>query len=138
MSSIKWQDTDLRSGHVMVIRLLCAAFAAIMLMHAPGFADSTPPAPVLGYRVQHVYPHDPAAFTQGLEYHAGFLYEGTGLNGRSSIRKVRLETGEVVQKRDVPSRYFGEGITIWQSSLIELTWTSGEALVYDKDTFNPR
>lgn len=61
-------------------------------------------APVLGYQIQRVYPHDPAAFTQGLEYADGFLYEGTGLNGGSSIRKVRLETGEVVQKRDILDR----------------------------------
>ena len=64
-----------------------------------------------GYRVVRAYPHDPNAFTQGLQYVDGFLYEGTGLNGRSSIRKVKLETGEVVQKRDLAKAYFGEGIT---------------------------
>lgn len=104
----------------------------------PGFATWQGPsgsAPVLGYQVRHIYPHDPTAFTQGLEYVDGFLYEGTGLNGRSSIRRVNLETGEVVQRRDVPSQYFGEGITIWRSNLIELTWTSGVAFVYDKTTF---
>jgi glutaminyl-peptide cyclotransferase len=97
-----------------------------------------PQLPVYGYRVVHTYPHDPKAFTQGLEYADGFLYEGTGLNGRSSIRKVRLETGEVVQRREVASTYFGEGITLWNADLLELTWQSHVALVYDKRTFAPR
>src|SRR5712692_3613817 len=87
--------------------------------------------PLYGYRVQHVYPHDPNAFTQGLQYVDGFLYEGTGLNGRSSIRKVKLETGEIVQQRAVPKEYFGEGIAVWKSDLIELTWQSEVAFVYD-------
>jgi glutaminyl-peptide cyclotransferase len=99
-----------------------------------------PPAtsnlPVYGYQVVRSFPHDPNAFTQGLEYHDGFLYEGTGLNGRSSIRKVRLETGEIVQRRDVPAQHFGEGITIWKTDLFELTWKSEAAFVYDLTSFN--
>jgi glutaminyl-peptide cyclotransferase len=91
--------------------------------------------PVAGYQVVRVYPHDPNAFTQGLQFVDGVLYEGTGLNGRSSIRKVKLETGEVLQKRDVPAQHFGEGITVWKTDLIELTWQSQVALVYDRDTF---
>jgi len=94
--------------------------------------------PVYGYRVVRAYPHDPTAFTQGLQYVDGILYEGTGLNGRSSIRKVKLETGEVVQKRDLAKAYFGEGITVWKSDLIQLTWQSNVAFVYDKTTFAPR
>jgi len=66
---------------------------------------------VYGYEVVHTYPHDPEAFTQGLIYLAGFLYESTGLNGKSSLRKVKLETGEVLQRRDVDARYFAEGMT---------------------------
>src|ERR1700720_3612071 len=107
---------------------------------APGFAPWQPPAggrlPVFGYTIRHVYPHDPGAFTQGLQYLDGVLYEGTGLNGRSSIRKVKLETGEVLQKRDLPAAYFGEGIVVWHKQLIELTWQSQIAFVYDRDTFN--
>ena len=91
-----------------------------------------------GYRVVRAYPHDPKAFTQGLQCVDGFLYEGTGLNGRSSIRKVTLETGEVVQRRDVARAYFGEGITVWNTDLIQLTWESHVAFVYDKETFAPR
>jgi glutaminyl-peptide cyclotransferase len=103
---------------------------------SPLRADAT--APVAGYSVQHAYPHDPAAFTQGLEYLNGNLYESTGLNGRSSIRKVKLETGAVLQQRAVSRDYFGEGLTIWKSTLIELTWQSQVAFVYDRDTFEPR
>jgi glutaminyl-peptide cyclotransferase len=94
--------------------------------------------PVYGYRVVRTYPHDPKAFTQGLEYVDGFLYEGTGLNGSSSIRKVKLETGEVIQRRDVGRAYFGEGITVWKNDLIQLTWQSEVAFVYDIKTFAPR
>jgi glutamine cyclotransferase len=94
--------------------------------------------PVAGYQVVRVYPHDPNAFTQGLQFVDGVLYEGTGLNGRSSIRRVKLETGEVLQKRDVPAQHFGEGITVWKTDLIELTWQSQVALVYDRDTFQQR
>jgi glutaminyl-peptide cyclotransferase len=94
--------------------------------------------PVYGYRVVRTYPHDPKAFTQGLQYVDGFLYEGTGLNGSSSIRKVKLETGEVVQRRDLARAYFGEGITVWKTDLIQLTWQSQVAFVYDKKTFAPR
>lgn len=88
-----------------------------------------------GYTVVRAYPHDADAFTQGLLYLDGFLYEGTGLNGRSSIRKVRLETGEVLQRRDIDPQHFGEGITILGDDLYQLTWQSGTAFVYDRATF---
>jgi len=94
--------------------------------------------PISGYQIVRVYPHDPDAFTQGLEYEDGVLYEGTGLNGRSSVRKVKLETGEVLQKRDVAPEHFGEGITVWKSEIVELTWQSRVAFVYDKQTFAPK
>jgi glutamine cyclotransferase len=94
--------------------------------------------PISGYTVVHTYPHDANAFTQGLQYLEGVLYEGTGLNGRSSIRKVKFETGEVLQQRTTRPEHFGEGITIWESDLIQLTWQSGLAFVYDRSTFEPR
>ena len=94
--------------------------------------------PEYGYEVVHVYPHDPQAYTQGLFYLDGFLYEGTGLNGNSSIRKVRLETGEVVQKREIPEQYFGEGIVNWKDRLIEITWQTQTGFIYDLATFAPR
>ena len=92
-------------------------------------------APVQRYKVVGSYPHDPRAFTQGLVYNDGVLYEGTGLNGQSSIRKVRLETGEVLQVRRLEAQYFGEGIAIWRGSLVQLTWQSGIGFVYDKASF---
>lgn len=95
-------------------------------------------APVYGYRVVHVYPHDRGAFTQGLIYLDGFLYESTGLNGQSSVRKVKLETGEVLQRSDVPAQYFAEGLTDWKKSLVQLTWKSGVGFVYDLFTFKPQ
>ena len=94
--------------------------------------------PMYTYQVVSVYPHDPTAFTQGLQYVDGFLYEGTGQNGHSSIRQVKLETGEVLQKRDVPPEHFGEGITIWKNDLIELTWQTHVAFVYDRVSFEPK
>jgi glutaminyl-peptide cyclotransferase len=93
--------------------------------------------PVYGYRVVHVYPHDRRAFTQGLEYRGGFLYEGTGLTGRSSVRKVELESGNVLQETRVDAKYFGEGITLLDRRIIELTWQSHQGFVYDRNTFQP-
>jgi glutamine cyclotransferase len=126
---------------VRPLAILAATLMMIGPARVPGFAAQQAPVaadlPIAGYTIQHVYPHDPGAFTQGLQYLDGVLYEGTGLNGRSSIRKVKLETGEVLQKRDVPAAYFGEGIVVWHKQLIELTWQSQIAFVYDRDTFNP-
>lgn len=91
-----------------------------------------------GYEVVHTYPHDPDAFTQGLLYLNGFLYEGTGLRGMSSVRKVKLETGEVLEKRDLPDPYFGEGIVNWKDRLLELTWQAQTGFIYDLATFAPK
>jgi len=77
------------------------------------------------------WPHDPGAFTQGLLVHAGWFYESTGLQGRSSLRKVAIETGTVVQQVRLAPVYFGEGLALWGERLIQLTWKAGEALVYD-------
>lgn len=88
-----------------------------------------------GYEVIQTYPHDPKAFTQGLVYVDGFLYEGTGMYGASSIRKVVLETGEVVRKSTLSGAYFGEGITVQEGRLLQLTWKSQTGFVYDLETF---
>jgi uncharacterized repeat protein (TIGR01451 family) len=87
------------------------------------------------YTIVSAYPHDPDAFTQGLVYEDGVLYEGTGLRGRSTLRRVVLETGEVLQSYDLPSEYFGEGITIYGDRIIQLTWQSRVGFVYDKASF---
>jgi glutaminyl-peptide cyclotransferase len=108
----------------------------------PGFAAWQAPVgptlPLYGYTIVNTYPHDRDAFTEGLQYVDGFLYESTGLNGRSSIRKVKLETGEVLQRHDISREYFGEGIAIWGSELFELTWQSGVGFVYDSQTFTQK
>ena len=91
--------------------------------------------PVQGFKVVHSYPHDPQAFTQGLFFHDGFLFEGTGLRGRSTIRKVEIETGRVVQAVELPPEVFGEGITQWGDRLIGLTWQEQTAFVLDLKSF---
>lgn len=119
----------------------CLLVVALMLVRrTPGFAawQSGSAMPVFGYTVVHTYPHDRDAFTQGLQVVDGTFYEGTGLNGRSSIRRVKIETGEVLQKRDVPPQYFGEGITVRGTELFQLTWQTGVAFVYDRQTFAPK
>lgn len=93
------------------------------------------PVSQYGYQVITEFPHDSDAFTQGLLYNNGYLYEGTGRYGASSIRKVDLETGEVLQIRSLDSRYFGEGITLYSDTLLQLTWTSRTGFIYDKDSF---
>jgi glutamine cyclotransferase len=87
------------------------------------------------YKVIHTYPHDPEAFTEGLFYLDGYLYESTGLERHSSVRKVRLETGEVVQQHDLPPQYFGEGIVNWKNRLDQLTYKSEVGFVYNLGTF---
>lgn len=92
------------------------------------------------YRVVASHPHDPAAFTQGLIYYAAedVMYEGTGLRGGSSLRKVDYTSGEVLQIVRLEDRYFGEGVTLWDDRLIQLTWQSRVGFVYDRQTFERR
>jgi glutamine cyclotransferase len=87
------------------------------------------------YTVIERFPHDPDAFTQGLAIDDGIFYEGTGLYGSSSIRKFNLETGEILQSRELLSEYFGEGITVYDNYLIQLTWRSGIGFVYETENF---
>jgi glutaminyl-peptide cyclotransferase len=93
--------------------------------------------PVYGYEIVAAFPHDPAAYTQGLFWLDGSLYESTGLEGQSSIRKVDLATGQVLQRRDIPAPYFGEGIVAWEDNLVSLTWQNGQGFVFDLATFEP-
>jgi glutamine cyclotransferase len=91
--------------------------------------------PIYGYRVINVFPHDRKAFTQGLVWEDGLLYEGTGLVGQSSLRKVDLETGAVLQIHPIDPNYFGEGIAIYGDQIFQLTWQDQIAFLYDKKTF---
>ena len=92
-------------------------------------------APRYTYESMNTYPHDRQAFTQGLLFADGFLYEGTGLYGASTLRKVALESGEVLQLRELPEQFFGEGLTLMGDRLIQLTWQSRVGFVYDRESF---
>jgi glutaminyl-peptide cyclotransferase len=91
--------------------------------------------PTFGYRVVNEYPHDRRAFTEGLVYVDGVLYEGTGLNGESTLRRVELETGEVLQAVGLSEEYFGEGIAVLGDRIYQLTWKNGICVVFDRETF---
>jgi glutaminyl-peptide cyclotransferase len=93
-------------------------------------------SPYMTYEVVRAYPHDPGAFTQGLIYHEGFLYESTGLYGASSLRKVALETGDVLLQVDLPPDYFGEGLTLWEDTLLQLTWLEETGFIYNLEDFS--
>ena len=120
-----------------IFGLAVASFARLAAQ--PHQVQRLPPVgsrvPVSGYTIKHVYPHDSRAFTQGIEYRDGVLFEGTGLNGQSTLRKVELATGKVLQQVPVPPDYFGEGITTWGQTIVQLTWQSQVGFVYDRNTF---
>lgn len=109
-------------------------FAALLLW---GSHARTETVPIYTYEVINAYPHDKEAFTQGLVFENGFLYEGTGQYGASSLRKVQLETGDILQTHRLPRRFFGEGITIYKNQIIQLTWRSGVGLVYNRHSLRP-
>lgn len=121
------------SAFALLLVLLSLAVIARRSSSQPAAATLT--APVYGYKVIHRYPHDHTAFIQGFIYLDGVFYESTGLNGRSSLRKVKVETGQVLQKIDIPQQYFAEGLTDWKNELIQLTWKAELGFVYDRATF---
>ena len=96
------------------------------------------PPPIYDVHVVKTYPHDREAFTQGLVFRDGHLYESTGLNGRSSVRKVDLETGRVLKQHSVDPAHFAEGLTDWKDSLIQLTWRTQTGFVYGLGDFEQR
>lgn len=118
--------------------MLLGPMLPVILLFAPPAAPAseteTETVPVYTYRVKNTYPHDPLAFTQGLFYVDGVLYESTGLRGRSSLRRVALETGKVLQRTILLPMFFGEGIAVLRDRIYQLTWTSGVGFVYDKKT----
>lgn len=118
----------------------------VFIVHLPKFLESpdhtslvnntTSEIPFYKYKVVNTYPHDRNAFTQGLVYENNILYEGTGLRGHSTLRKVDIETGNILLIHELPSQFFGEGITIYENKIIQLTWQSNVGFVYDKSNFN--
>jgi glutamine cyclotransferase len=112
---------------------LAACTEAPAPSQAPAAAEA--PAPVQAVRVVRAYPHDPEAFTQGLIWLDGKLYESTGLVGRSTIREVDLETGRVLRRTDIPAGLFGEGITNWGDEILSITWQDNVGFRWDRRTF---
>jgi glutamine cyclotransferase len=112
--------------------LLALLALGLFAPRSTAFAAATP---VYTYQVVRIFPHDPTAFTEGLFYQDGYLYESTGLEGQSSIRKEKLDAAEVVQRIAIPDQYFGEGVVAWKGRLIELTWRSQIGFIYDLASF---
>jgi glutamine cyclotransferase len=117
-----------------------ALLGAVLVFYCLNFLGCSVPGnsdfiPVYTYNVINTYPHDRNAFTQGLVFEDGVLYEGTGLLGHSTLRRVELKTGDILKIRELSAQFFGEGITIYENKIIQLTWQSNIGFVYDKDSF---
>lgn len=112
-------------------------FLPLALLAAAPQAPAPAPIPVLTARVVHRYPHDPAAFTEGLIFRDGALFESTGMEGRSEVRRVQLATGTVTARARIPAAEFGEGLASWGAQLISLTWHGGVAHRWDARTLKP-
>ncbi len=125
--------TDLKKTALHLILIIVFSCS---LFHCAPLRGTVRGAPIYGYRIVNVYPHDPKAFTQGLIFEDGVLYEGTGLYGKSELRKTELETGKILKSLRLPAQYFGEGITIWKKEIIQLTWREKKGFVYGKETFD--
>jgi len=112
------------------MRFLSSSFASFLVLLGAAHACAAD-----SYRIVHAYPHDQHAFTQGLVYIDGHLYESTGIQGQSTLREEDLDTGRILRMQLVSDQYFAEGLTEWKSTLVQLTWQSHVALVYDRATF---
>jgi glutaminyl-peptide cyclotransferase len=140
------------AGHIVVCILVSGIVIACAAAPAPlppaqatqttqtvqSQAPTSAAVSVHGFEVVRAYPHDATAFTQGLVYRDGFLYESTGLQGQSTLRKLEIPSGRVVQRREMAADIFAEGLTIWNNTLVQLTWQHQMALVYALPTFAPQ
>ena len=117
------------------IPVLVIVISGIILVLFFSSAPRSRTTKLYGYEIVNTFAHDPNAFTQGLVWENGHLYEGTGRYGHSTLRKVELETGKVLQSVKLPVKFFGEGITIFKDKIIQLTYLSKVGFVYDKETF---
>jgi len=122
----------------VAIFLAIASFALVPSLAAENAVNlnHSSPAPVYGYKIINVYPHDKTAFTEGLVYDGKILYESTGLYDNSTLRQVDLTTGRILKLYRLPDEFFGEGLTLWKDQLIQLTWQSGIGFVYNNKSFN--
>jgi glutamine cyclotransferase len=116
-----------------ILAALSVLIACLFVPACGGGKDSDQPIPVYTYEIVNTFPHDTEAFTEGLAFEGGVMYEGTGLYGESSIRRVDLETGKVLGSYKLPDQYYGEGLTVYGDTLIQLTWHSNKGFVYDKN-----
>jgi len=127
----------MKSQHLAVILMGTAvivfgAVALVLVSNSPVY-----PEPLhYTYNVVNVYPHNETAFTQGLIFEDNTIYESTGRYSQSTLRRVELETGNIIQFHALPDQFFGEGITIFDDKIIQLTWQSGKGFVYDKNSFD--
>ena len=125
--------------HSRFSRLCCAFFllGCAFLLSSCRPSPPPPPSQAGDYSIVNIYTHDRGAFTEGLLFANGFLYESTGLYGRSSLRKVELKSGVIDKEVDLPSQLFGEGLALLDGRLYQLTWKNHTGFVYDADTFQP-
>ncbi len=122
--------------HHRLCSILGLLTALVVGIFVSGCVPTSQPDTIYTYRIVNTYPHNSNAFTEGLLFDNGYLYESTGRYGSSSLRKVDLTTGDVVQVRNLPAAYFGEGITVYDDNIIQLTWQSRTGFVYNEDSFN--
>ena len=128
--------TDALKGNKYFSFFLASCFTFIFSVKCPSTSLTVEEPPIIiPYKITNTYPHSPGSFTQGLVYDDGFLYEGTGQYGTSSLRKLKPETGEILKEVKLPRDLFGEGITIHKKRIIQLTWMSQIGFVYDKKSF---
>jgi glutamine cyclotransferase len=121
---------------ILIVTVMLVSLAVLLASPHPATTNPVTKPLQYTYSIVHVYPHDENAFTEGLVFDNGSLYESTGLYGSSTLRRVELETGKILQSYTLPTQYFGEGITIFNDEIIQLTWCQYTGFVYDKQTFN--
>lgn len=135
-ATIEWNSTNAKTGkNTFEVRVFGKSFVDSKRLSIILFSDIEPKQ--FGYKVINTFHHDRSAYTQGLVYENGYLYEATGLRGASTLRKVQLGTGEVIQTYTLPKDIFGEGIAIVGNKIIQLSYQSYTGFVYDKNSFNP-
>jgi glutamine cyclotransferase len=128
-NGVSWKRT------FSAIALTPCLFFVLLVQCSISYMHPERPPDEIAFKITRTYPHPPGSFTQGLVFEDGFLYEGTGQYGSSCLRKIKLETGQIVKEIRLPRHLFGEGITILRDKIIQLTWYSQIGLVYDKRNF---